>query len=117
MAGRSGIEIWGTGTPLREFLHVDDLADAAVFVLQEYEDMEHINIGSGTDLSIADLARLVMDVVGLEGDLRFDETKPDGTPRKLMSADKLHALGWSPSIPLRDGLASTYRWFLENADT
>lgn len=115
-AGESGMEIWGTGTPLREFLHVDDLADAAVYVLSEYEDYEHINIGSGTDLSIADLARTVMNVVGLEGELRHDLSKPDGTPRKLMSAAKLQALGWHPTIGLEDGLAQTYKWFLENVE-
>ncbi len=114
--GEEGIEIWGTGKPLREFLHVDDLADAAVFVLRTYEDYEHINIGSGEDLPIADVARLVMDVVGLKGDLRHDLTKPDGTPRKLMSAAKLRARGWHPRVPLREGLASTYRWFVENVD-
>jgi len=113
-AGESGMEIWGTGTPRREFLHVDDLADATVFVLNTYEDFEHINIGSGSDLSIADLARTVMDVVGLKGDLRHDLTKPDGTPRKLMSAAKLQALGWTPTIPLKQGLTQTYTWFLEN---
>lgn len=112
--GEEGIEIWGTGKPLREFLHVDDLADAAVFVLRTYEDYEHINIGSGEDLPIADVARLVMDVVGLEGELRHDLTKPDGTPRKLMSADKLRARGWQPAIPLREGLGQTYQWFVEN---
>ena len=115
-AGESGMEIWGTGTPLREFLHVDDLADATVFVLAEYEDFEHINIGSGTDQSIADVARMVMDVVGLEGELRHDRTKPDGTPRKLMSAAKLQALGWTPTIELKEGLAQTYQWFLENVE-
>lgn len=116
-AGESGMEIWGTGTPLREFLHVDDLADAAVFVLANYEEFEHINIGSGSDLSIADVAKMVMDVVGLEGELRHDLSKPDGTPRKLMSADKLRAHGWEPSISLRDGLAQTYQWFLENIES
>lgn len=114
LAGESGMEIWGTGSPLREFLHVDDLADAAVFVLKNYDDYEHINIGSGTDLPIADVARLIMDVVGLEGELRHDLSKPDGTPRKLMSAAKLRSMGWEPKIPLKEGLAQTYDWFLEN---
>lgn len=114
--GQNDIEIWGTGNPLREFLHVDDLADAAVMVLRDYEEYEHINIGSGTDLSIAEIARMMMQVVGLSGDLRHDLSKPDGTPRKLMAADKLRALGWTPNIPLRDGLASTYQWFLENVE-
>jgi GDP-L-fucose synthase len=114
ISGEEGMEIWGTGTPMREFLHVDDLADAAVFILRTYEDYEHINIGSGEDLPIAEVARMVMDVVGLTGDLRHDLTKPDGTPRKLMSADKLRALGWQPTIPLREGLNQTYQWFVEN---
>ena len=114
IAGDTSLEIWGTGTPLREFLHVDDLADASVYVLKHYEDYEHINIGSGSDLSIAEIARMVMGVVGLEGDLRHDLTKPDGTPRKLMSAAKLQAIGWTPQIPLKDGLERTYAWFLEH---
>ena len=114
LAGESGMEIWGTGKPLREFLHVDDMADATVFVLKTYEDFEHINIGSGEDLSISQVARLVMDVVGLKGELRHDLDKPDGMFRKLMSADKLRERGWSPRISLRDGLASTYQWFLDN---
>ena len=117
LAGESGMEIWGTGTPLREFLHVDDMADATVFLLKHYDGAEHVNVGSGEDLPIASVARLVMDVVGLEGDLRHDLTKPDGTMRKLMAADKLRGLGWSPSIALRDGLAATYRWFLENVES
>ena len=112
--GKDGMEIWGTGEPLREFLHVDDLADAAMFVLKTYEDFEHINIGSGTDLPIAEVAQLIMDVVGLKGELRHDLSKPDGTPRKLMSATKLREMGWKPKIPLREGLAQTYDWFLEN---
>lgn len=115
-AGEDGMEIWGTGTPLREFLHVDDLADATVFVLADYEEFEHINIGSGTDLSIAELAKTVMKVVGLEGELRHDLSKPDGTPRKLMSADKLRSLGWTPTIELEEGLAQTYAWFIENIE-
>lgn len=114
--GESGMEIWGTGKPLREFLHVEDLADASIFVLQKYNDAEHINIGSGKDISIADVARKVMDVVGLDGELRHDLSKPDGTPRKLMGADKLRALGWEPKIELTDGLAQTYDWFRENVE-
>lgn len=117
LEGKDGMEIWGTGQPLREFLHVDDLADAAVFVLKTYEDYEHINIGSGSDLPIADVARMVMDVVGLKGELHHDRTKPDGTPRKLMSADKLRGMGWGPKIPLREGLRLTYKWFVENVES
>ena len=116
LAGESGMEIWGTGTPCREFLHVDDMADATVFLLKHYDGAEHVNVGSGGDLPIAAVARMVMEVVGLEGDLRHDLTKPDGTTRKLMAADKLRGLGWAPSIVLRDGLAATYRWFLENVE-
>ena len=116
LAGESGMEIWGTGTPCREFLHVDDMADATVFLLKHYDGAEHVNVGSGGDLPIAAVARMVMEVVGLGGDLRHDLTKPDGTMRKLMAADKLRGLGWAPSIALRDGLAATYRWFLENVE-
>ena len=117
--GADHIEIWGTGSPRREFLHVDDCADALVFLMKNYSDIEHINVGSGTDLQIDELAQMVMDVVGFTGDLKRDTTKPDGTPRKLMAADKLRALGWSPSISLRDGLASTYAdWLVHGgADT
>jgi GDP-L-fucose synthase len=116
LAGESGMEIWGTGTPLREFLHVDDMADATVFLLKHYDGAEHVNVGSGEDLPIAAVAQMVMDVVGLEGELRHDLTKPDGTMRKLMAADKLRGLGWSPAIGLHDGLPDTYRWFLDNVN-
>ena len=112
MERRPHVVIWGTGTPLREFLHVDDCADAIVRVLTDYSDDEHINIGSGSDLPIADLARMIARVVGYDGDIVFDPTKPDGTPRKLMSGDKLKALGWQPSIPLEAGIRSTYQWYL-----
>ena len=111
----AALSIWGTGTPRREFLHVDDCADALVLALKDWSDDEHINIGSGEDISIADLARLVCEVVGFRGDLHFDATKPDGTPRKLMSGAKLRALGWSPTIALRDGIAETYEWFKAHA--
>jgi len=110
--GAASMEIWGSGTPRREFLHVDDCADALVHLMKEYSDAGHINVGSGDDLPIEDLARLVMEVVGFEGELTKDTSKPDGTPRKLMSADKIRALGWQPSIGLRDGLADAYAWFL-----
>lgn len=112
--GRDGMEIWGTGDPLREFLHVDDCADALVFLLKTYSDTEHVNVGSGSDIAIRDLARIVMDVVGLKGQLTHDLTKPDGTPRKLMAADKLKAMGWAPSIALEDGIAATYDWFRQS---
>jgi len=113
-AGARNLEIWGTGTPRREFLHVDDCADALVFLLKSYSGAEHVNVGSGTDVTIAELAHMVMEVVGLDGELEFDRSKPDGTPRKLMSGDKIADMGWRPSIRLRDGLASAYRWFLQN---
>jgi GDP-L-fucose synthase len=106
--------MWGTGTPLREFLHADDCADALVFLVKTYSGDQHINVGSGTDLTIEDLTRMIMDVVGFKGELEKDTTKPDGTPRKLMSADRLRDIGWTPSIPLRDGLADAYQWFLNN---
>ncbi len=112
--GAKSMEIWGTGAPRREFLHADDCADALVHLMKVYSGNDHINVGSGEDLPIEDLARLVMSVVGFDGELTKDLSKPDGTPRKLMSADRLRALGWSPSIGLRDGLADAYNWFLEH---
>jgi len=104
--------VWGTGTPRREFLHVDDLADACVFLMRHYEGEDCINVGWGEDVSIRELAELVATVVGFSGALRFDETKPDGTPRKLMDVSKLTTLGWKPRIELREGIEFTYRWFL-----
>ncbi len=112
-AGDASIEIWGTGTPRREFLHVDDLADGCIFLLKHYSDQEHVNIGSGTDVEIGELARLVCQIVGFKGDIVHDLSRPDGTPRKLMSGDKIRALGWSPRIELADGIASAYAAFLE----
>ncbi len=114
LAGASDITIWGTGTPRREFLHADDCANACVYLLQHYSDAVHVNVGSGEDITIYDLAQMVCDTVGFAGEIVRDESKPDGTPRKLMSADKLRAMGWSPSIALADGIASTYDWFLAN---
>jgi GDP-L-fucose synthase len=108
----ASMTIWGSGTPKREFLHVDDCADALVFLMQNYSDAGHINVGSGTDQTIDELARLVMKVVGFQGDLVHDTSRPDGTPRKLMSNAKIAAMGWSPAISLEEGLAQTYRWFL-----
>jgi GDP-L-fucose synthase len=108
------IEIWGTGQPRREFLHVDDCADALVFLMKTYSGEGHVNVGSGEDLTILELTRTVCRVVGYEGEVRCDASKPDGTPRKLMSADKLRGMGWAPRIGLEDGVASTYRWFLEH---
>ncbi len=114
LRGDSEIVIWGTGTPRREFLHCDDCADALVFLLKTYSGYEHVNVGSGEDVTILELTRIVCDVVGFKGDIVNDTSKPDGTPRKLMSADKLRAMGWAPSIDLRTGIERTYRWFLEN---
>lgn len=112
LGGEDGIEIWGSGEPRREFLHVDDLADACVFLMKSYSEDGHINVGYGDDILIADLAQLVMDIVGQNGVLRRDISKPDGTPRKLMDSSKLQALGWKPRIPLREGIAQTFDHFL-----
>jgi len=108
------VTVWGTGKVLREFLHVDDLADACLFLMEKYEDPEIINIGTGQDQSIADLAGLVRDVVGFEGDIVYDASKPDGTPRKLVDTSKINSLGWQATIGLQDGVEETYRWFLDN---
>jgi GDP-L-fucose synthase len=115
--GAASMEIWGTGTPRREFLHSDDCADALVHLMKVYSGHDHVNVGSGTDVTIEELARTVMDVVGFDGVLTKDETKPDGTPRKLMSADRLRALGWTPSLGLREGLADAYRDYLSKTPT
>ncbi|QIG81819.1 GDP-L-fucose synthase [Sphingosinithalassobacter tenebrarum] len=114
VSGAESIEIWGTGTPRREFLHVDDLADACVFLMKEYSGDQHVNAGSGEDIAIIDLVKLVCEVVGFEGDIRKDLSKPDGTPRKLMSGEKLAAMGWRPRIGLRDGVEAVYEFFQEN---
>jgi len=106
--------VWGTGEPRREFLHVDDLAAACLLLLEKYDSAEIINIGSGEDVTIRELAKLVCDVVGFDGELVWDKTKPDGTPRKLLDVTKLRDLGWKPAIPLRDGIARTYEWFRAN---
>lgn len=106
--GAHVVEIWGTGNPLREFLHVDDLADACLFLMQHYNSSDIVNVGVGTDLSIRELAKLIADVVGYNGELRFDTTKPDGTPRKLMDVTRLRALGWSARIGLREGIERVY---------
>jgi GDP-L-fucose synthase len=106
--------VWGTGAPRREFLHVDDCASACLFLLEKYDSPEIINVGSGEDVTIRELAELICDVVGFEGELTWDKTKPDGTPRKLLDVSKLRALGWKATISLRDGIAQTYDWFLKN---
>jgi GDP-L-fucose synthase len=106
--------VWGSGKPRREFLHVDDLASACLLLLEKYDSREIINVGCGEDISIRELAALICDVVGFDGELAWDATKPDGTPRKLLDVTKLRALGWNPAIPLREGIAKTYEWFLAN---
>ena len=114
LAGSTEITIWGTGTPRREFLHVDDCADACIHLMKTHSQAGHVNIGSGEDLTILELTQMVCDVVGFKGNIVHDLTKPDGTPRKLMSADKLRATGWAPTIELRDGITAVYQWFLAN---
>lgn len=116
-SGGKAVEIWGTGSPMREFLHVDDLADACVFLIENYSDDMHINVGTGVDLSIRELAEKVRDVVYPGAELHFDTSKPDGTPRKVLDVSRLNNLGWSPSYTLDSGLASTYQWFLEQQDS
>jgi GDP-L-fucose synthase len=108
------LTVWGSGTPRREFLHVDDLASACLMLLEKYNSPEIINVGCGEDISIVELAELICDLVGFDGDLTWDATKPDGAPRKLLDVTKLRALGWKPSISLRDGIAQTYEWFRAN---
>jgi GDP-L-fucose synthase len=112
--GVATIEIWGTGTPRREFLHVDDLADALVFLMQNYSGERSLNIGWGKDLTIAEFAALIADVVGFNGGFRYDTSKPDGAPRKILDVSRLTAMGWRPGIPLREGLADAYKWYLEH---
>ena len=109
------VEIWGTGKPRREFLHVDDLADALVFLMEHYSDESHVNIGWGDDVSIAELAALIAEIVGFKGRLRYATEKPDGMPRKLLDVSLLDSIGWRPKIGLREGLADAYRWFVANA--
>lgn len=111
VSGAEKVVVWGTGTPRREFLHVDDLADAVVAVLRDYDGESHLNVGVGEDITIRDLAELVASVVGWHGEIAFDTSMPDGTPRKLLDVSRLFALGWRPSIGLREGIASMYRWY------
>lgn len=110
----SEVVVWGTGAALREFLHVDDLARGVLHCLNHYDEYEHINCGSGSELSIKELATMVKSIVGYQGELIFDTSRPDGTPRKLMDSTRVHALGWKPEIALEDGIASTYQWYLAN---
>jgi GDP-L-fucose synthase len=114
LANQSAVTVWGSGAPLREFLHVDDLAAGVVHCMDVYDESLHINCGAGAEISISDLAELVREVVGFEGKIVFDRSKPDGMPRKLMDSSRITALGWKPSIALQEGTRATYRWFLEN---
>lgn len=113
--GEGEIDVWGTGAPLRELLHVDDLADALVFLMKRYSDEPHVNVGTGTDISIRQLAEAIARTVGVESRLRFDPSRPDGAPRKLLDSGKLQSLGWTPKIGLEDGLRATYAWYLAHA--
>jgi GDP-L-fucose synthase len=117
VTGAAAVTIWGTGAPRREFLHVDDLADAVVLLVRRYDGAELVNIGCGADLPIAELATIVRDVVGFEGELRFDTSRPDGTPRKLLDVSRLTALGWRAKRGLREGIEQTYGWFLAHRDS
>lgn len=115
IAGDGALTVWGTGRPRRELLYVEDLADALVFLLRNYSGEPHVNVGTGKDIAISELAALIAEVVGFDGALTFDPSNPDGTPRKLLDVSRLTALGWSPSTSLRDGLTATYRWYCERA--
>ena len=112
-AASNHMEVWGTGKVMREFLHVDDCAAGIVFLLENYSDMSHVNLGTGEDVTITELAESIKKVVGFDGDLKFDASKPDGTPRKLLDVSKIHALGWQHKIGLESGLQSTYQWYLD----
>jgi len=115
--GDPTVTVWGSGTPRREFLHVDDLADAALFLMRTYDDEAIVNVGVGEDLTISALAEWVREVVGYPGEIVYDASQPDGAPRKLLDVTRLHALGWRARIPLREGIASAYAWFLEHRDS
>jgi GDP-L-fucose synthase len=116
VSGASEVLLWGTGTPQREFLHVDDLARAVLFLIENYDDPETVNVGVGSDLTIRALANEIARVVGYDGDIRWDTTKPDGTPRKLLDSGKIAKLGWEPKIGLTEGISSTYDWYLQSAE-
>lgn len=111
---QSSVEVWGTGTPLREFIYVDDMADACIFLMENYDGEQHVNIGTGEEVSIRQLAETVKEVVGFEGELVFNTNMPDGTPRKLTVVDKLHGLGWEHKVSLHEGISLAYKWFLNN---
>ena len=114
--GAPFVELWGTGTPLREFLYVDDMADACVFLLENYSGEQHVNIGTGKEITIKELAQTVREVTDYQGEIRWNTEMPDGTPRKLTDVSKLHALGWKHKVELREGIELAYRWFCENVD-
>jgi len=114
LAAAPTVTVWGSGKPLREFLHVDDMADACVFLMKSYSSGDIVNVGMGEDISIADLARLIAEIVGYKGQLAFDASKPDGTPRKLLDVSRLAEAGWTARTSLRDGIAATYRWYLDH---
>ncbi|HAT68026.1 MAG: GDP-fucose synthetase [Candidatus Yonathbacteria bacterium RIFOXYC2_FULL_47_9] len=111
------VTLWGTGSAQREFLHVDDLADASLFLMENYNDSSIINVGAGEDITIKELAEMVKKVIGFKGEIMWDATKPDGTPRKLLDVSKLHSLGWKHQIPLDEGITAAYQWFTENTET
>lgn len=117
LAGRTEVEIWGTGSAMREFLHVDDLADACVHLMDTYSEDSHINVGTGVDITIRKLAEHIRDIVHPDAELVFDTTKPDGTPRKVLDTSRLTATGWTPSIDLATGITTTYQWYLDNTDS
>ena len=117
LRGDQSLMLWGTGTPLREFLHVDDLAEACMILMDRYSEAGHINVGSGEELSIRELAEKVATAVGFKGELKFDSTRPDGTPRKIMDNSRMVQLGWKPQIPLAQGIAAVYEWYLKNLET
>ncbi|MBQ9359649.1 MAG: GDP-L-fucose synthase [Lachnospiraceae bacterium] len=110
-SGAKSVTLWGTGAPLREFLYVDDMADACVYLLQNYSGEEHVNIGTGKEITIKDLAELVKEIVGFEGEIIWDDSMPDGTPRKLLDVSKLHDIGWKEKVSLRDGIRLEYEWY------
>jgi len=112
--GAKEVAIWGTGTPKREFLHVDDLADACIYLMEQYDGTDLINIGVGEDVTIRELAETVGRVIGFKGELKFDPSKPDGTPRKLLDVSRLNGIGWKAKIGLEEGIQATYRWYLEH---
>ena len=114
VANADSVTLWGTGTPRREFLHVDDLADAVIFATRHYSGESHLNVGVGTDIPIAELAQVIADVVGWDGEFTHDTSMPDGTPRKLVDTTALTELGWTASIGLREGIEQTYRWYLDH---